>query len=132
MNLKNPRTAVGVGSLLIIPGVVFLSLLMLGIEPPLGPFESVLRGPDDGPHILGSLIVLGLVVICPVIGALICSSALDKGTLKTVLSACVPAAAIAFLLIAPLAILEFTLGRNSYSSFPLRYLVSCGWFRFYS
>ncbi len=58
--LTNPTSAAIISFILALPFVTILSLLMLGIEPPLGPLEPLLKNPDpDQPEVLGSLIVLG-------------------------------------------------------------------------
>ena len=56
----NPKSAAIVGFILALPFVTLLSLLLLGIEPPLGPLEPLLNNPNpDQPDVLSSLIVLG-------------------------------------------------------------------------
>jgi hypothetical protein len=58
--LTSPKSAAIVGFLLALPFVTILSLLLLNIEPPLGPLEPLLNNPDpDQPDVLASLIVLG-------------------------------------------------------------------------
>jgi hypothetical protein len=62
--LTNPMSAAIISFLLALPFVTILSLLMLGIEPPLGPLEPLLNNPDpDQPDVLGSLIVLGVFLL---------------------------------------------------------------------
>jgi hypothetical protein len=58
--LANPKSAAIISFMLALPFVAILSLLTLGIEPPLGPLEPLLNNSDpDQPDVLGSLIVLG-------------------------------------------------------------------------
>lgn len=63
-----PRTAAIVGLLLVLPGALFLSLLMLGIEPPLGPLAPLLTTPPDGPNVVGTLVALTFILVLPLIG----------------------------------------------------------------
>lgn len=115
--LKNPKMAVVIGGLLFLPGVAMLSLLMLGIEPPLGPLKAYLA-PDNGPHVLGSLVVLCAVLVLPAAGVFIAVSASEANALKRALADAFPAAVIGFLLVLPLVILELVYGQASYSGFP--------------
>jgi hypothetical protein len=65
----NPRSAAVISFLLALPFVTILSLLMLGIEPPLGPLEPLLNNPNpDQPNIIGTLIVLGVLLLAVVAG----------------------------------------------------------------
>jgi hypothetical protein len=58
--LTDPKSAAIISFILALPFVAILSLLTLGIEPPLGPLEPLLNNSDpDQPDVLGSLIVLG-------------------------------------------------------------------------
>jgi hypothetical protein len=69
--LTNPRSAAIISFFLALPFVTILSLLMLGIEPPLGPLEPLLNNRDpDQPDVLGSLIVLGTFLLA-VLGCII-------------------------------------------------------------
>lgn len=115
--LKNPKTAAVIGILLFLPGVLMLSLLILGIEPTLGPLQPYLQ-PAEGPHILGSLVVLFAILVLPTAGVLINVSATEGNVFKAALVNTVPAVVIGFLLVLPFVILESVYGRTSYSSFP--------------
>lgn len=66
-----PKPSVVIGLLFVIPGAIMLSLLMLSIEPPLGPLAPYLQAPTEGPHIVGSLIALTFIVFLPMAGLLI-------------------------------------------------------------
>lgn len=69
--LTNPTSSAIIGFLLALPFVTVLSLLILGIEPPLGPLESLLKNPDpDQPNVLGSLVVLGVFLLA-ILGGII-------------------------------------------------------------
>jgi hypothetical protein len=58
--ITNPKSAAIIGVILALPFVTILSLMMLHIEPPLGPLEPLLKNPDsDQPNVIGTLIVLG-------------------------------------------------------------------------
>lgn len=56
---------------LIIPGALFLSLLVLGIEPPLGPLNAILNSPDNQPDVLGTAIALIFIVVLPALAMVI-------------------------------------------------------------
>jgi hypothetical protein len=60
---SNPRSAAIIGFVLCLPTIVLFSLALLGIEPGLDPPAPLFRA--DGSH-LGSMIVLGLMLILPV------------------------------------------------------------------
>lgn len=55
----NPRSVAIIGFILALPYVAVISLLMLGIEPPLGPLAPLVEAPPDQPAVAGTLIVLG-------------------------------------------------------------------------
>ena len=57
--LANPTSAAIVSFILALPFVTLLSSLLLGIEPPLGHLEPLLRTDPDQPNYLGLFIVLG-------------------------------------------------------------------------
>lgn len=61
--VSNPRSAALIGFVLCLPTTVLFSLVLLSIEPSLGPLDPLLRA--DGSH-LGSMIVLGLLLLLPV------------------------------------------------------------------
>lgn len=57
---SNTGRTVLVGFLMALPFLTLLSLLVLHIEPPLGPLEALLDNPNpDQPDVLGTLIFLG-------------------------------------------------------------------------
>lgn len=81
--LANPRSTAIIGFILALPFVTLLSLLLLGIEPPLGP---LLNNPDpDQPDVLGSLVVLGAfllsVLACVIVRAPIARAMRAGGSL---------------------------------------------------
>ena len=49
--LNNPKTAAIVSLCLVLPGAILFTLLVLGIEPPLGPLAPLLNAPHDGPDV---------------------------------------------------------------------------------
>jgi hypothetical protein len=56
----NPTSAAIISFLLALPFLTLLSLGVLHVEPPLGPFEPLLKNPDPDQHnVIGTLIVLG-------------------------------------------------------------------------
>jgi hypothetical protein len=68
-HLTNPKSAAIISVVLALPFLTMFSLLLLGIEPPLGPLEPLLKNPDpDQPNILGSLVVLGAFLLAIVAG----------------------------------------------------------------
>ncbi len=69
--LTNPRSAAIVSAILVLPGAILLPLLVLGIEPPLGPLEPLLTAPVDQPNVLGSAIALGLILLLPAVAFVI-------------------------------------------------------------
>jgi hypothetical protein len=78
--LANPKASAIAAFVLALPFMTLLSLLVLGVEPPLGPLRPLLDNPDpDRPDVVGSLVVLGTfllaVVACvvargPIVGTL--------------------------------------------------------------
>ncbi len=67
--LAKPWAAAIISVVLALPFVTMLSLLLLGIEPPLGPLEPLLKNPDpDQPNVLGSLVVLGAFLLAILAG----------------------------------------------------------------
>lgn len=65
--LTNPKSAAAIGFILALPYMAILSLLLLGIEPPLGPLEPLLNNRDpDQPDVLGTFIVLGAMLLSSV------------------------------------------------------------------
>lgn len=116
--VTNARLAAIVGTLTLLPGAVMMTLLFLGIEPPLGPLGDLLRAQPDGSTMLGisTAVVLGVVVVLPFLGVL-AVAALRKQ--KAAVSDIGLAAGIGLLVVAPMMLLQTTVGRASYSSFPL-------------
>ena len=58
--LKNPNTVALVAFLLVLPFSGLITLLILGIEPPLGPLKSWMESVDSR---VGSLVVLGALLL---------------------------------------------------------------------
>lgn len=56
MKAGDTSAAIAAG-VLALPFAVIFALLLLHIEPPLGPLESMLKGEVDQPNVLGSAIV---------------------------------------------------------------------------
>jgi hypothetical protein len=70
--LTKPKSAAIFSFVLALPGAILISLLVLGIEPPLGPLEPLLNNPDpDQPNVVGSLIVLVFVLLLPTVAFII-------------------------------------------------------------
>ena len=57
--MKTGDSAAIAAGVLALPFAVIFALLLLHIEPPLGPLQSILRGEVDRPNVLGSAIVFG-------------------------------------------------------------------------
>jgi hypothetical protein len=58
--MKADDTSVAVAAgVLALPFAIIFALLLLHIEPPLGPLGSMLKGEVDRPNVLGSAIVFG-------------------------------------------------------------------------
>jgi hypothetical protein len=55
--LTNPRSAAIISFILALPFMILFLLIMLGIEPSLGPLEPLLTTEVDQPNVLGSAIV---------------------------------------------------------------------------
>ncbi len=117
--LKNPKIAAVVGILLFLPGTIMFSLMLMGIEPSIGPLQPFLQPTDpDAPHVLGSLVFLSLILVLPAAAVLINIAATEGNALKGVSSNLGLASILGFLLVLPLMVLELTYGQKSYSSFP--------------
>src|SRR6185295_4219203 len=56
---SNDSSAAIAAGVLALPFAIIFALLVLHIEPPLGPLESMLKGEVDRPNVLGSAIVFG-------------------------------------------------------------------------
>lgn len=102
------------GFLLIVPGIVTISLLVSGINPPLGPLEPYFNSANPMGKWYALAIVLGTVLLLPAIGVWITPSGRPKPNLK----AFVYSAGAAILLVLPLVALQAVYGRLNYSSFP--------------
>ena len=60
----NPRSVAIISFILALPGAIIYLLLVLAIEPYFGPLQPLLTDPDpDKPDVLGSLIVLGMMLL---------------------------------------------------------------------
>src|SRR5262245_16814839 len=55
--LEKPRSAAIVGLILALPYLAMITVALLHIEPPVGPFGAVLLGPQGGQ--IGTLLLLG-------------------------------------------------------------------------
>jgi len=65
----NPKSAALISFVLALPFMFILALLILHIEPPLGPLTPLLKNPNpDQPHVLGTLIVVGAFLLAIVAG----------------------------------------------------------------
>lgn len=76
-----PLVAATTGMLLIVPGVTMFTLLLLGLEPPLGALGSFLKAPPDVPNIAGSLVALTIIVFLPLAGLILNYAAMRRSTL---------------------------------------------------
>ena len=62
--ITTPSAVAMIGGVICLPFALLFSLLALHIEPRFWPFRPLLVNPDpDRPHILGSLIALGTVLL---------------------------------------------------------------------
>lgn len=116
--LSGSRFAAGIGVLTILPGALLMLLLFLGIEPPLGPLRDPLAAPPDGSTVLGigSFVALGFIVVLPVIGIVVIGAVGKVGNPVYDIGV---GAAIGTLAVLPFIALQMTLGRASYSQFPV-------------
>lgn len=57
--LMSSRSAAIGGTLLALPFAIIFSLLLIGIEPPLGPLAPLVAVEVDQPNVVGSAIVFG-------------------------------------------------------------------------
>ena len=65
-NTTSRKSATIISFLLTLPITIIYSLLVLNIEPDFGPLEHLLTSPDpDQPDVVGSLIVLGAMLLLP-------------------------------------------------------------------
>lgn len=102
------------GILLIVPGVVVLSLLLLGINPPLGQLGQYLQEDNQASKWIGLLFVLCTILVLPAAGVMIAT----RGESSPIVSSLLSSAAIAMLLILPFIAIQLIYGRATYSSFP--------------
>jgi len=79
LQFSNPKAAALLGLLGVLPGALFLPLLMLGIEPPLGPLKQLLSAPPDVPNVAGTLVALALVVGLPAAAGLLNLAPIARG-----------------------------------------------------
>lgn len=61
------RPTVLMTTLLCLPGAAMLTLLMLGVEPPLGPLTPLVASPASGPNVVGTAIALTVILLLPAI-----------------------------------------------------------------
>lgn len=100
--INSTRAAIA-GVVLSLPAAALFSLMVLNIEPPLGPLEPWLgRGEPDKPHILGSLIVLVLTLLLPValfinLRPVLLNRRAGHGVAASAVNLCVAVAVFAFL-----------------------------------
>jgi hypothetical protein len=64
--LTNPTSTAIISTILALPVLTMFLLLILNIEPPLGPLEPILKAPPDQPNVAGSLVALTLFLLLPV------------------------------------------------------------------
>jgi len=57
--IADDAAAAFVAGVLALPFAILFMLLVLHVEPPLGPLEPLLKGEVDRPNVLGSAIVFG-------------------------------------------------------------------------
>jgi hypothetical protein len=76
-----PILAASLGMMMIAPGVAMFTLLVLGIEPPMGPFKEFLPAPPDVPNKVGSLVALTVIVFLPLAGMILNYSVVRRSRL---------------------------------------------------
>jgi hypothetical protein len=64
--LTNPTSSAIISTILSLPVLTMFLLLILNIEPPLGPLKPILQAPPDQPNVVGSLVALTLFLLLPV------------------------------------------------------------------
>lgn len=62
--LSDSKAAAIAGALLALPFATLFTLLVLHVEPPLGPLELLVAVPPGQPNVVGSAIVLGAWLLC--------------------------------------------------------------------
>jgi hypothetical protein len=129
--LRNPVAAAIVGLLLFLPGAAMVFQLLFGIDPTGGPLRlfgieastaplaGYLQPPDNGPHILGSLIALGGILVLPAIAVLINIAAAERNVLKTTVSDLGIGAIAGAAVTVPLMALEMVLGQVPFAGLPM-------------
>ncbi|MFO7168772.1 MAG: hypothetical protein DIU80_012195 [Chloroflexota bacterium] len=62
--ITNPTSAAVVGAIFCLPLALLFAMLLLKIEPNLGPLQPLLTSPDpDQPDVIGSLVALGALLL---------------------------------------------------------------------
>ena len=79
LNLSQPNVAALIGLLLCLPGALMLPMLMLGIEPALGPLNALLATPPNGPNVIGTAIALMALVVLPAAAGLLNAAPMARG-----------------------------------------------------
>ncbi|MCA1590746.1 MAG: hypothetical protein LC730_01190 [Acidobacteria bacterium] len=118
--LTDSKLAPIVGAFLALPGVLMLSLLLLGIEPPLGPLRPILE-PPGGSHLLGSLFVLALIIVLPAVGFFVNAGRMRKAVFG--LGNIAAATLAGLLLVVPFIILQAVNRKDMHESFPFALFV---------
>lgn len=116
--LRNPKIAAMIGILLFLPAVLIVAALTLNIDPALEFLDAYVAPPGNVSHLLGSLAILGLLLVLPAGGIVINAVASDGNPFKNIFSNLTFASIIGTLLVLPFVILEVVMGQKSYSSFP--------------
>ena len=104
-----------IGFLLVVPGIVMISLLVLGINPPLGPFEPYFSIDNPFGKWNALAVVFGTVLVLPIVGVWIANGGGSKPSFGMFLVS----AAAGLLLVLPLVALQLIYGRLTYSCFPV-------------
>ncbi len=103
------------GFLLVVPGILMISLLVLGINPPLGPLDPYFSADNPLGKWNALAVVFGTVLLLPVVGVWIATGGGSKPDFRSLLVA----AGAGLFLVLPLIALQLVYGGLSYSSFPL-------------
>jgi len=112
--ISNKTQQLLLGFLLVVPGIVVISLLVLGINPPLGPFDPYFSIDNSFGKWNALAVVFGTVLVLPVVGVWIASGGSKPSFGMILLSA-----VAGLLLVLPLVALQLIYGRLTYSSFPV-------------
>jgi len=102
------------GFFLVVPGIVTISLLVLGINPPLGPLEPYFSVDNPLGKWNALAVVFGTVLVLPAVGVWIASGGSKPGFNTLLVSA-----AIGMILVLPFVALQTIYGSRTYSSFPV-------------